>query len=313
MTTRHLRDHFMTGKPNSPICCLCAATRTTLLFSKDGYPVFRCDSCKAEFLHPQPSDDVLASIYGPDYFLGKGDVQGNERVAQLKAATAQRYLSSITGRLQTGRRKLLEIGCGTGDLLVQAQALGFDVRGVEFSPSSAAQANSRLGAALVETGSLETSESARRTFDVVIGCDVLEHVRNPQAFLKTVYECLNPGGVLFLITPSPESLSRKVLGRHWMEYKTEHLFYFSKTSLKRILETAGFQKVLLSSNRKVLSLDYLNDHFQRFRVPLCSWALDVARRIIPDKLAFMPFVIPASSVTVIAAKPGDDAAKGEAA
>jgi SAM-dependent methyltransferase len=264
-----------------------------------------------EFLYPQPSDAVLASIYGPDYFLGNGDQQANERVARLKAATAQRYLGCISERLQGERRHLLEIGCGTGDLLVQAQARGFQVRGVEFSPSSVARANTRLGAALVETGSIETADIPRRHFDVVIGCDVLEHVRSPQAFLETVYECLKPGGVVFLVTPSPESLSRKLLGRYWMEYKTEHLFYFSKLSLVSILEKAGFENFFLSPNRKVLSLDYLNDHFQRFPVPLCSQVLSVARSLLPDKLAFMPFVIPASSVMVMAERPHAGGVRGE--
>jgi SAM-dependent methyltransferase len=293
------------------VCPLCNAEQTRLLFLKDNYPVFRCRSCRVEFLHPQPGDDVLASIYGPDYFLGNGDPEGNERVARLKAATARRYLGCIADRSHREHPHLLEIGCGTGDLLVEAQARGFQVRGVEFSPSSAAKANDRLGAPLVETGSIETANIPRRVFDVVVGCDVLEHVRDPQAFLDTVYDCLNPGGMVFLITPSPDSLSRKLLGRHWMEYKTEHLFYFSKSSLVRILEKAGFENLSLSANRKVLSLDYLNHHFQRFPVPVCSWLLGTARKLLPDNLAFRPIAIPASSIMIVGRKQG--AAKGEAA
>ncbi len=303
---------LLAGTPNTPICSLCAATHTTLLFQKDAHQIFRCDSCRAEFLHPQPTDEVLASIYGPDYFFGIVDAEGNERIARMKAATARRYLGSITRRLQSEHHHLLEIGCGSGDLLVEAQARGFQVRGVEFSPSSAAKANARLGSTLVETGSLETADVPRHHFDVIVGCDVLEHVRSPRTFLGTVYECLRPGGIVFLVTPSPDSLSRKLLGRHWMEYKTEHLFYFSKRSLVRLLESAGFQNVVLAPNRKVLSLDYLNEHFQRYPVPVCSWVLGAARKLIPDNLAFKAFAIPASSVMIIAGKPGG-AAKGEAA
>jgi SAM-dependent methyltransferase len=150
------------------VCPLCAAKDTRLLFKRDAYPVFRCASCRVEFLYPQPSDKVLASIYGPDYFLGNADAGGNERVARLKTATARRYLDCITDRLPGEQHALLEIGCGTGDLLVEAQARGFRVRGVEFSPSSSAKANTRLGAPVVETGSIETADIPRRYFDVVI-------------------------------------------------------------------------------------------------------------------------------------------------
>ena len=209
--------------------------------------------------------------------------------------------------LQKGRSHLLEIGCGVGELLVQAQTRGFQVRGVEFSSSSTETANRRLGQALVEVGTVETANIPRGCFDAVIGCDVLEHVRNPRAFLAAVYEYLRPGGVVLLITPSPDSWSRKILGRHWMEYKTEHLFYFSKASLVRLLEQAGFQGMAISANRKVLSLDYLNHHFQRFSVPLFSSLLRGLRKVLPDRLAFMHFTIPASSLMVMARKPGESA------
>jgi 2-polyprenyl-3-methyl-5-hydroxy-6-metoxy-1,4-benzoquinol methylase len=255
-----------------------------------------------EFLHPQPDDAVLASIYGPDYFLG-GEGEGTERVARMKAATAQRYLECMTQRLKTDQRRLLEIGCGAGELLVQAQQKGFEVRGIEFSSSSVAVANSRLGRTAVEAGTLETMNIPRQHFDVVVGCDVVEHVRDPQAFLARVYECLKPGGMVFLITPSPDSLSRKLLGRHWMEYKTEHLFYFSKASLNHMLSAAGFQRAEFSANKKVLSLDYVTHHFQRFSVPVISGLLRTARAVLPDQLAFRHFTIPASGVLALAWKP----------
>jgi SAM-dependent methyltransferase len=288
---------------SSPECPLCAAPQAEFLFSKDTHPVYRCRKCRAEFLHPQPDDTVLASIYGPEYFLG-GEGEGTERVARMKAATAQRYLAHIAQRLKQDQRRLLEIGCGAGELLFQAQQQGFDVRGVEFSSSSVAVANRRLGRTAVEAGTLETANVPRQYFDVIVGCDVVEHVRDPRAFLARVYECLKPGGMVFLITPSPDSLSRKLLGRHWMEYKTEHLFYFSKTSLSHLLGAVGFQRTEFCANKKVLSFDYVNHHFQRFSVPVVSGLLGVARAVLPDQLAFRHFTIPASGVLALAWKPG---------
>jgi 2-polyprenyl-3-methyl-5-hydroxy-6-metoxy-1,4-benzoquinol methylase len=287
-----------------PQCPLCATPNASLLFEKDAYPVYQCRNCRGEFLHPQPDDAVLASIYGPEYFLG-GEGDGTERVARMKAATAQRYLSFLTRRLKNDQRRLLEIGCGAGELLAQAQQQGFEVRGVEVSPSSTLVANNRLGRQAVEAGTLETANVPPQHFDVIVGCDVVEHVRNPQAFLARVYECLKPGGMVFLITPSPDSLSRKVLGRHWMEYKTEHLFYFSNKSLKHLLSAAGFKDMELAANAKVLSFDYVNQHFQRFSVPGVSQLLRAARALVPDRLAFRHFTVPASGVLVMAWKPKD--------
>ena len=71
-----------------------------------------------------------------------------------------------------------------------------------------------------------------------------------------------------LVTPSLDSWSAKMLGNRWMEYKTEHLFYFNERSLRRLLEAVGFKPVAFRPNTKILSLDYINHHFQRFRVPV---------------------------------------------
>jgi SAM-dependent methyltransferase len=275
---------------------VCAAADTKFLFEKSEHPVFRCAACRLEFLYPQPTDDVLASIYGAQYFLGDESAESDERVGRLKTATALRYLHFITQRLPEGKRRILEIGCGHGDLLFQAQILGFEVRGIEFSPSAVAVANRRLGAGVVQAGTSETVDMPQQYFDVVVASDVLEHVRDPRSFLSFVYERLKPGGLVFLITPSPDSWSRKLLGRHWMEYKVEHLFYLSKTALDHLLKDTGFEAVSFSANRKVLSLDYLDSHFRRFPVPLCTPILRAIRRVLPDVLAHRQFTISASGL-----------------
>ena len=284
-------------------CSICGSHRAGFLFVKHAYPVFRCRTCGAEFVHPQPEDDVLADIYGTRYFLRGEGPEEAERIARMKGATAALYLDRIAGRMEKGALRILEIGCGMGDLLVQARLRGFQVRGVEVSPSSAAEANRRLGGDFVHTGTLETSDLPRGFFDVVVGCDVVEHVRNPHLFLESVHTFLKPGGMVFFVTPSTDSWSRLILGRHWMEYKTEHLFYFGRASIRYLLQKNGFESIALWSNRKVLSIDYVNRHFQRFHVEGLSWLLDLVSRVVPKRLLFHHFTMPASGVLVMARKP----------
>jgi SAM-dependent methyltransferase len=286
-------------------CPVCSAQRTKFLFTKNGHRVFRCAICSLEFLHPQPGDDTLAAIYSSEYFFGDQDPESNERVAKLKSATASHYLDCIAGRLATGQGRMLEIGCGTGELLVRARARGFEVRGVEFSPPAVAVANRRLQAALVETGTIETANVPSHYFDVVVACDVIEHVRDPRSFLVRVYDCLRPGGLVFLVTPCPDSWSRKLMGRYWMEYKTEHLFYLSKASLTHLLADTRFESANFAPNRKVLSVDYLDRHFRRFPVPVCTSLLRAVRRILPGSLAHRHFTVAASGVMVVARKPAE--------
>jgi hypothetical protein len=99
-----------------------------------------------------------------------------------------------------------------------------------------------------------------------------------------------------------DSWSAKLLGNHWMEYKVEHLSYFTKKAVATLLENSGFQNVRFYSNYKVLNFDYINRHFIRFPVKGISPLLNFIRILTPDKLAYMPFKVVASGMAILADK-----------
>lgn len=298
--SRQTAEEVTVGGVVCPICPGAPARRT---FTKDSYPVYRCMSCACEFLEPQPNDQALSEIYDAEYFLGDHDEASDRRVAALKSATSALYLDRLSTALAGHGRCLVEVGCGSGDLLLQAQSRSFEVNGVEYSTTAAATANRRLGAELVRTGTIENAALPAGHFDAVVACDVIEHTRNPKSFLERAHALLRPGGVVFLVTPSLNSWSRKLLGRRWMEYKIEHLFYFGRRSLNRLLTDAGFESPVFANNRKVLSLDYVYRHFERFSVPGLTPIFRLIRRCAPESLAQRHWVLPASGILVTARKP----------
>jgi len=291
------------GAARGVICPICLGAPAQRTFTKDSYPVYRCASCACEFLEPQPDDHALGEIYVAEYFLGDHDEESDERVAALKSATSALYLDRLSTALAGNGKCLLEIGCGTGDLLLQAQSRSFEVNGVEYSTEAATTANRRLGAELVRTGTIENASLPAGHFDVVVACDVIEHTRDPKSFLTRAHALLRPGGIVFLVTPSLDSWSRRLLGKRWMEYKVEHLFYFGQSSLKRLLMDSGFESPVFAGNRKVLSLDYVSRHFERFPVPALTPLFGLVRRCTPERLAHRHCVVPASGIFVTARKP----------
>ena len=286
----------------APSCPVCGAPATAALFERHGQAVRGCAGCGLRFLHPQPGDDVLAAIYTSGYFLGGGDAEGRARTAALKAATAGVYLDRLRDFRGREGGRLLEVGCGDGWLLAVAQARGYEVLGAEISAHAAAEANRRLGGPRVAVGPLERM-ALPGDQDVVVCADVVEHVRDPAPFLRRLKDALRPGGVLFLVTPSLDSLSARLLRRHWMEYKVEHLFYFSERALVRALSAAGFDAPAVAPNRKVLTLDYVAHHFERFPVPLVGPLVRLARRALPAALARRPLRVPAAGMAVFARRP----------
>lgn len=289
--------------PTFEICPVCSGPSLVPAFQIHGFALRRCQDCGLRYLDPQPDDEVLAGIYTQDYFIGERTPELEVRVSRLKQGTAGLYLDALEGCLGRRGGTLLELGCGEGDFLVQARQRGWETQGLDISVHCAARANERLGVEAVQAGVLEQAGFPAQSVDVVACFDVIEHVRDPLAFLRRVYALLRPGGVLCAVTPCVDSLSARVMGRLWMEYKVEHLYYFSRLSLSRALERTGFVPLEMRPNRKVLDMDYICLHFVRCPVPGFSPLFRGLRACLPEALALRPFSIPAGGVLVMARKP----------
>jgi SAM-dependent methyltransferase len=284
-------------------CPVCACSELAVLFAKGGYPLGECRNCRLRFLNPQPDDSTLRIIYSPDYFLGATVPQVEARVSQMKRANASLYLDLISKYANGTLGQILEIGCGRGEFLLEAQARGFTVSGIEISPTAAAIANQRLGTEQVVAGTLENVHFPEAYFDAVAFADVIEHIREPMDFLRRVFSLLKPGGMVFIVTPSLDSWSAKLMGRQWMEYKIEHLYYFGKRTIRLALDQIGFKEILIQPNFKILSLDYIYHHFFRFPVPLITPLLRLLQRVTPKGLTHRHIKLVASGLVAMARKP----------
>jgi SAM-dependent methyltransferase len=277
---------------------MCQAGGAKDLFSVGQSQLCACANCGLRFLFPQTSDHRLLEIYEQSYFLGSLD-----ELERLKRATAALYLGEISKRLGTVKNKrLLEIGCGRGYLLKEAQALGMFVNGLESSPDGVSRANEWLGSEIVSLGILGDNVFADETFDVVIATDVIEHVRDPKSFMAQVHKILSSGGLFYCVTPSLDSLSARLMGRYWMEYKEEHLFYFNRNNMASLCEGAGFRNIQIHDNFKILNAEYIAAHFERYPVPTVSPIVVNAAKLLPKRLAHMPVKIVASGMTLCATK-----------
>jgi SAM-dependent methyltransferase len=170
-----------------------------------------------------------------------------EQAAQ-RIANAHRLLSLVPA----GGR-LLEIGCACGFLLVAARERGFSVRGVEMSAWASRHARETYGLD-VQTGTLEGAGIPAASVDVVVMADVIEHLRDPRATLREIHRVLVPGGRALLLTPDIGSLTARLAGPRWWGLLDDHYFYFSRRTLRHLLEAEGFAVERMAALGRVFPL-----------------------------------------------------------
>jgi SAM-dependent methyltransferase len=291
-------------------CPVCLSSAFRRIHLKGKIPLVICDNCELHIQQPQPSDPRLNEIYGPNYFIHLPDNKHlDKHVGKLKNGTARLQLEDLRAyaaarqqRDLTGMR-LLEIGPGHGYLLQEAKRCGLDITGLEYSVHATQMANKNLGGDYVRRGTLEISAPDLRTFDVIVLSDVIEHVRDLRRFLFQVFEKLKPGGMIFIATISTESLTARLLGPYWMEYKLEHLFYFNETNMITLLKAVGFEETSVTSGRKLMSWSYVAAHFEIFHVPILTPLIRLSLRVIPTKIGHMQFKTVPSGFNVVARRP----------
>ena len=218
-------------------------------------------------LNPQPSDKKLKEIYSSDYFFGQRTQEEAKRTIKMKQATARYYLDIITDYSEKPIKRLLEIGCGNGEFLLETKSQGINVVGTDISPSAVKKAQDKLGnSESVICGAIEDIDFPANSFDACVLSDALEHVRDPSALLESVHNLIKPRGLLFVSTPSLDSLHYRLLKQRWMEFKPEHLFYFDSKTLRKLFLKTGYHWIDIQPDKKIRNLEYIVQHFERFQV-----------------------------------------------
>ncbi len=217
------------------MCPICASHDIVTPGARNGYPIGRCERCYHLYCMRMPTSEVLHELY--DRYSYETNHLGNIPEFVLRS------LATLLQSLAPYRRlnRLLDVGFGAGAILLAAQRDGWEVHGLEKSRLAVEQAQAH-GFANARQGDFLAPPYDERSFDVITLAGVVEHLVDPEPFLRQAHQLLRPGGVLFLSTPNSRSLSSHALGLEWSVVSPpEHLHLFSKTSVTLALRSAGFE------------------------------------------------------------------------
>ncbi len=224
-------------------CNLCGARDPLPLCVNCSLHIVRCRVCGLVFVNPQPTLEALREYHAAGELMSQDGwssyfSHSQEQICDLW----QERFADVKRWKQAQNASLLDVGAGYGDFLHYASKEGWQVSGFEFSPAVAKLSREKYGIALA-VGDLFEMPFPNQSFDVITMWHVLEHLADPTAVLKRLFELLRPGGVLVLEVPNLDCLIRK-------SYRVPmtvnlHLYHFSSATLSRLASAAGF-KVLRS-------------------------------------------------------------------
>ncbi len=156
-------------------------------------------------------------------------------------ASARSSHATLLELVKASPRRVLDVGCGQGELGHILRSRGHHVTGVDLHPPHF-ELDEFIQADLAQ-GLPIPSE---RRFDVIILADVLEHMAEPLPFLRAAVQHLEQGGEVLVSLPNAVHWSVRgqvAMGR--FEYTNKglldrgHLRFFTRASAKRLFEAAG--------------------------------------------------------------------------
>ena len=146
-----------------------------------------------------------------------------------------------------GGGRVLDVGCGSGKLVAQMQAMGWEAEGVEVDPKAVEGAQRR--GIPVRLGQLAEQKYPDNHFDAVHMSHVIEHVHEPVELLKEVRRILKPEGRLVILTPNTSSWGYARFGSAWLNLDPpRHLMLFNAVNLRSAVERQKFVTVRLDSS-----------------------------------------------------------------
>lgn len=191
--------------------------------------------------YPQPTSNELGRYYESEDYISHTDNKRSlfEKAYHIVKVKALKDKVSILENEYPAKGKLLDIGAGTGDFLLQAKQAGWDTTGIEPNAKAKNSAESK-GVTFIN----DTSTVGNNTFDAVTMWHVLEHVPNVQKQITELNRIVKPNGIIIIAVPNFNSYDAKYYGKHWAAYDVpRHLWHFSKTAIKNLFESQGMKLV----------------------------------------------------------------------
>lgn len=155
-----------------------------------------------------------------------------------------KQFSNFIDKFNLKEKKVIEIGCGKGEYLELMSKFVKQCYGIEHSTKSVDIATKK--GLNVFQGYLEDKHYTidNSPYDAFFIMSFLEHIPNLNSFLEAIYNNLSDGAVGLVEVPNFDMIIKNNL---FSEFISDHLYYFTVETLRRVLELNGFEIIEIRS------------------------------------------------------------------
>lgn len=136
---------------------------------------------------------------------------------------------------------IIDLGCGFGSMVHAARSNGYsNVSGIDMSPEQVETAR-KLGIEGIEQLTIEDLLSSERSFDCIVGIDIIEHFTKDELinFLVKCKTLLKPGGRVIFRTPNMDAPQASV----YAHADISHECFLNKSSALQVMASTGYSNV----------------------------------------------------------------------
>lgn len=206
------------------------------------HDIYRCENCGYAVTYPGIGKDQIGKFYAQHYPLASysvGDIKNYATIPSKFTAWLKGINNTCHWYIKR-KRKVLDIGSGTGVSLLEIKKMGGIGFGVEPDPN--AQKTAKKLSLKVFQGFITDNPFPHTKFDYITASQVIEHDPDPINFLKNAKNKLNSGGEIILSFPNIDSIYQKMFKKKWLNWHVPyHLSFLTRRSLEVAAKKAGLK------------------------------------------------------------------------
>ncbi|WP_292426071.1 methyltransferase domain-containing protein [Methanoregula sp.] len=287
---------FFSGAPCKEVSCpACGSEDRVFRFNKKGFDYCECRVCQTLYVNPRPDEDIFNRFYldaESVRFWATHFYKETERARQDLLITPKAKMAGALIRKHTRARHanpvVVDIGAGYGGFCVALKSVlekPYIVMGIE--PALALQEvcrEKKIHVIPKFLGDVGNEDFQGCEVVAATSFELLEHLYNPQKFIRDCHHILHQHGILILTTLNGKGFDLQMLGDKSRSISPpHHINFFNPRSVRILLERQGFEILEISTPGK-LDVDMVSKQLPDVTCPFVRELISVSDDNIKGKL-----------------------------